>query len=238
MSDLVLQKRVPYPALTPRALPSLQVMDPAEWLIFDEAEAGQLALRRSLLAHERDRVLAAHPGSEAAQAEAVRMIAAHLREHHGREVRARELRDLAGLIQEDIVILEKRGGAHVMTAALLCFPASWLLAEKIGRPMAVIHEPVAEIDTRMDRQIERVFEAVRADRPMWRYNQLWYHDAALFQPRSAGDRREKPKGQGDYLRTERQCLVRMPETGGLIFSIHTYVVAREDVEVGGAALFA
>ena len=232
MSDLVLQRAIPYPALEPRALPSLQILDPKDWLIFDEAEAGQLALRHRLLADRRGDVFAACAGSEAAQEEAVELVLAHLRNHHGRDVSLPSgagIEALAGVVQEDIVILEKRAGAHVMVAALLCFPASWMLAEKIGRPMSVIHEPVDEIDARMDRQIERVFEAVRPDRPMWRYNQLWYHDAALFQPRSAGDRREKPEGVGDYLRTERQCLVRMPRTGGLIFSIHTYVVHRSDV---------
>ncbi|MEM1237712.1 MAG: DUF3445 domain-containing protein [Pseudomonadota bacterium] len=232
MSDLVLQRAIPYPALELRALPSLQILDPRDWLIFDEAEAGQLALRQRLLRERRDEVFAACPGSEPAQAEAVALVTEHLARDHGREVTLPEgagIDALAGVIQEDIVILEKRGDAHVMVAALLCFPASWMLAEKIGREMAVIHEPVEEIDARMDRQIERVFQAVRPDRPMWRYNQLWYHDAALFQPRSANDRREKPVGVGDYLRTERQSLVRMPETGGLIFSIHTYVVHRGDM---------
>ncbi|MEM9350430.1 MAG: DUF3445 domain-containing protein [Pseudomonadota bacterium] len=204
-------------------------MAPSDWLLFDDAEAGQLALRRQLLVERRHAVLRALPGSEAAQAEAVAMIAAHLREDHGRDVALEGFEDLAGAIQEDVVILEKRGEAHVMVAALLCFPASWMLAEKIGRAMAVIHEPVREIGPRMDRQIERVFDAVRVGRPMWRYNQLWYHEPALFHPRSANDRREKPEGEGNYLRTERQCLVRMPETGCIMFTIHTYVVAREDV---------
>ena len=230
MSELVLQRQVPYPALTPRALPSLQVMDPADWLLFDDAEAGQLALRTALLAARRAEVLAALPGSEAVQAEAVAMIGAHLRDVHGRDGALRGFEDLAGAVQEDVVILEKRGDSHVMIAALLCFPASWMLSEKIGHAMAVIHEPVEEIGPRMDRQIERVFDAVRVGRPMWRYNQLWYHDPALFQPRSANDRRLKPAGEGNYLRTERQCLVRMPETGCIMFTIHTYVVARADLE--------
>ncbi|MEL6690277.1 MAG: DUF3445 domain-containing protein [Pseudomonadota bacterium] len=214
--------------MTRRALPSLQVLDPSDWLIFDEAEEGQLALRRALVAEKRAQVLACAPGSEAAQAEAVRMISAHLDAVHGRTGPS-DFEGLAGTIQEDVVILEPREEGHVMVAALLCFPASWMLSEKIGRPMAVIHEPVDEIGPRMDRQIERVFEGLRADRPLWRWNRLWYHEPGLFQPRSANDRREKPEGVAEYLRSERQCLVRMPKTGCVMFTIHTYVVHARDV---------
>ena len=229
MSDLVLQKSAPYPALTLRALPSLQVLNPVDWLVFDDAEASQLALRERLLRERREDVLACETGSGAAQAEAVSMIAEHLRTVHGRSGPT-DFEDLAGAIQEDVVILEPRDEGHVMVAALLCFPASWMLSEKIGRPMAVIHEPVEEIGPRMDRQIERVFEGLRKDRPLWRWNRLWYHDPELFQPRSAQDRREKPAEEArHFLRSERQCLLRMPQTGCVMFTIHTYVVHARDV---------
>ncbi|MEM6727847.1 MAG: DUF3445 domain-containing protein [Pseudomonadota bacterium] len=230
MSETILQRSIPYPALDPRALPSLQVMEEADWLVFDDAETQQLALRKRLLRERAAAVLARLPGAEAAEAEACAMIVDNLARFHGRAGQATRLEHLAGLIQEDVVILEPRDAGHVMIAALLCFPASWLLSEKIGRPMAAIHAPVDVIGPRMDRQIERVFRGLRPDRPLWRYNQLWYHTPELFQPRSAGDRREKPAGQGDYLRSERQCLVKMPHTGCVMFTIHTYVVARADIE--------
>lgn len=232
MSDSVLQTKAPYPALTHRTLPSLQVLDPADWLLFDEAEDGQLALRRRLMEERRGEVFAALPGSEAAQDEAVEMISAHLQKDHGR-AGVKDFAGLAGVMQEDVVLLAPGDAGHVMCAALLCFPASWKLAEKIGKPMAAIHQPVAEINTRMDRQIERIFTGLRVDRPLWRWNRLWYHDEALFQPRSEHDRREKPVGRGAYLRSERQCLLRMPKTGCIMFTIHTYVV--HETDVGGWA---
>ncbi len=42
---------------------------------------------------------------------------------------------LSQLVQEDLCLHHKRGEEHVLTAALLCFPAAWTLAEKIGRPL-------------------------------------------------------------------------------------------------------
>ncbi|MEL6915822.1 MAG: heme-dependent oxidative N-demethylase subunit alpha family protein [Pseudomonadota bacterium] len=225
MSDSVLQQHVPYPATEARRLPGMQILAPRDWLVFDEAEAAQCALLRRLLGERRAEVVAAMPGTEALTSEACAVISEHLARDHGRPGVAR-FEDLAGGVQEDVILLEKRDGAHVMVAALLCFPASWTLAEKIGRPMARIHAPVAAIDARMDAMIEAVFAAVTHARPLWRYNQLWYRDPALFQPRREGD----PRGHevGDYLRTERQCLVRMP-SGALLFTIHTYVVHRDDL---------
>jgi len=33
-------------------------------------------------------------------------------------------------------------------------------------------------------------------------------------------------GSAPYLRSERQSILRLPDTGAVVFSIHTYVVAR------------
>ena len=46
---------------------------------------------------------------------------------------------LGRLVQEDLCLMQKQGDAHVLTAAILCCPASWTLAEKLGRSMAAIH---------------------------------------------------------------------------------------------------
>jgi hypothetical protein len=32
-----------------------------------------------------------------------------------------------------------------------------------------------------------------------------------------------------YLRSERQCLLRLPETRAVVFTIHTYVLLRSDL---------
>ena len=53
---------------------------------------------------------------------------------------------------------------------------------------------------------------------------LAYAEATLHQPRP----RARPAEGGDYpyLRSERQCVLRLPETRACVFSIHTYVMAR------------
>jgi hypothetical protein len=67
----------------------------------------------------------------------------------GRKVtldRSQPLWTLAHLVQEDLCILQKRGDEHVLTAAALCFPANWRLADKIEQPLTGIHTPVDEYD--------------------------------------------------------------------------------------------
>jgi hypothetical protein len=65
------------------------------------------------------------------------------------------------------------------------------------------------------------------DRPLWRWNGLRYADPELHQPRSESDRRPRPENPR-FFRSERQCLVRLPVSQAVVFSIHTYVVAVGD----------
>ena len=93
--------------------------------------------------------------------------------------------------------------------------------------MIGIHEPVREYDATLARRVQRLLDGVRAGRPLWRFNVLTYADPALFQPRSAQAPRRSQDGEGhSYRRSERQCLLRLPRTGAVAFSIHTYVVRR------------
>jgi hypothetical protein len=128
-----------------------------------------------------------------------------------------------------MVIMQKQGDEHVLTAACLCFPASWQLAEKFGRPMIGIHARVDEYTDRLARVVQRLFNAMQADRPFWRFNALWYMDPTLYQPRSvSAPRPATDPGSAPYFRSERQSLVYLPRSGATLFSIHTYVLARAD----------
>jgi hypothetical protein len=242
--DHVLQNSLPsvpwaHPATA--RLPGVQPMTMSEWLHRDEAFAGQMALRDRLLATRGEAVLV--PGDGAARlaaAELLEVILAHLDagyRHEAGAVRrpdgvrvaldpARPLLTAARLVQEDLCLLRRaEGGEHVLAAAALCFPASWTLGEKIGRPLAAIHGPVAAYDGGMAARVQRLFDHLRPEVPLWRQNALLYADPALYQPRPEAAPRETGKDAGArYLRSERQCLLRLPRTGAVAFTIHTYVV--------------
>lgn len=221
-------------------LPGIAPCAAGDWLRVDEAYAAQMGVRLRLLSERRDDVLWM-PQDALKPAQEVLEEALTLLPNMGFEVSAESvlcpdgrvvdidwsapLALLGTLIQEDICLMEKRGEAHVLTGAVLCFPASWRLSEKAGKPLIAIHEPVEEYDEALAPRVQRLFDGVKAGRPLWRFNQLWYDDPTLYQPRPGSARRIAPSAKAaPYLRAERQCLVRMPRTQAVVFSIHSYVV--------------
>jgi hypothetical protein len=221
-------------------LPGTRPLDPADWLITDEAHSAQMAPRDRLIAGRRSDVIAldaaARPAAEElldAVLEALRArpdyaVGEVTRRPDGVEVpcdRADPLATVGRLVQEDFCIMQKRGAEHVLTGAVLCFPSRWVLAEKFLRPLVRIHAPVEPYDDEIARRVQRLFDGVRPGRPLWRVNLVRHRDPALFQPVSETSKERREAEEAPYLRSERQCILRLPQTGAVVFSIHTTVVA-------------
>ncbi|NOC82782.1 DUF3445 domain-containing protein [Ruegeria sp. HKCCD6428] len=233
----ILQNKIPYDVENPRALPGIQPATMENWLHQDEAFADQMRRREEILSERRDDVLALDPGAKPAAVELLDLVlmqtyptaVAEAARPDGVSVaidRDRPLDTLCRLVQEDFCILQKRGNEHVLTGAILCFPASWRLSEKFMRPLIDIHVPVESYDANVAKRVQRLFDGIQPGRPLWRFNALWYEDPELFQPRSASEPREiRDRRQASYLRSERQTLLRLPKTNAVVFSIHTYILA-------------
>lgn len=255
----VLQDRLPHvPWMDPATarLPGMRPCGPEDWLRVDEAYAGQMAERDWLIATRAPLVHALLPEGRAAAAELLDRALDVLARRDGFAVRgaavtrpdgvlvpvdrAYPLITLGRLVQEDLCLMEKQGEESVLTGAILCFPASWTLAQKIGRPMTGIHAPVAHYDADLARRVQRLFDMVRVGAPMERYNALVYDDPTLHQPRLETEQRPRPVDRL-FLRSERQVVMRLPVSGAVVFSIHTYIVpmvaldaaAREGLRAAG-----
>lgn len=242
----VLQTKFPLDMVAERGLPGIAPVT-GDILLVDDAYAGQMKRRRSLIETHRDKVMQSLPDGQAAALELLHFVLQRLPalgyDVHPDSVLCPDnvivpvdqgdpLTSLGRICQADFCVLEQGpGDEHVMTGAVLCFPASWTLQEKIGRPLTGIHVPVAEYDAGLARRVQRLFDGIQVDRPIWRFNRLWYVDAELYQPRSEQDQRSVPHSapDADFVRTERQTLVRLPKSRAVIFVIHTYVLARENV---------
>lgn len=240
----ILQSRLPFaPWMDSRTrrLPGVVPVPHDDWLQVDDAYADQLAYKARLMAERRDKVLIADPSCKDAATELLEVALRNLPGGFtaGERVTCPDGRKLApdadapfetlsNLFQEDFVILQKRGDAHVLTGALLCFPASWSLAEKFGKPLTAIHDPVDEYTDGIARSVERMFSAIRVEQPLMRTNALVYADPDLHHPYRGSDRL-RDAGQSGYIRSERQCMVRLPETQAVVFSIHTYLVRQSDL---------
>jgi len=237
----ILQNALPFDVDAMRPLPGIAPLDPAAWLHVDDAFAAQMAERARLLSGARDDVVAATTGAQPAMDELLHYVLDWLGTHAlGYEIStdsvlrpdgvhvpiddADPMGTLGHLVQEDLCLMERRGDEHVLTAAVLCFPASWRLVEKIERPLTAIHVPVPDYDAGLARRVQRLFDGVQVGRPLWRFNALHYSDPALHQPRSR--MRPTEDAHHRYLRSERQCVLRLPETRACVFSIHTYVIDR------------
>lgn len=255
MDSYVLQNSLPHaPWSQPQTwkMPGIQVLNPATWLLVDEAFSGQMALRDHLIADRPKEVHAVLPEGRAAAEECLDLVLAFLGDQpdyrvdgdvvvrpDGVEVRvAREvpLITLGRLIQEDVCLMQPGPDGHILAGALLCFPSAWTLAEKIGRPLVRIHRPVAEYDDDTARRVQRLFDRIQVGYPMWRANAFLYDTPELFTPRREGDPSRTIGANPRFLRSERQTLRRLAKSGAVAFLIHTYMVKvdslTEDQRIG------
>jgi dimethylamine monooxygenase subunit A len=243
----ILQKTLPFaPWMDPRTsrLPGVLPLEGDDWLRVDDAYAAQMAERDRLIATVPELVSATLPQGSAAAAELYQMVLEVLTRTSGYRVTASSvtrpdglevpldvtapLPTLGRLIQEDLCILEAGNDGHIMTAAILCFPSGWTLAQKIGQPLIRIHRPVPPYTGDIARRVQRLFDAIRPGQVLWRANAHVHADPSLFRPHLEGE--EVPRlSDAPYLRSERQCFVRLPQTHAVVFSIHTYLLRRTDL---------
>ncbi|EBA13593.1 heme-dependent oxidative N-demethylase family protein [Roseobacter sp. CCS2] len=228
---VILQGALPAAQSGNPRLPGTMPCGPNDWLRVDDAYRAQMAYRTQLLADRRDAVLRENKtvGQELL-AETLKLLPDKgfkvakdsVTCPDGRRVVLdwnAPLYTLGHVVQEDICLLEKRGDAHVLTGAVLCFPANWRLAEKMNQPLIGIHAPVPEYTENIARRVQRLFDGVKVGRPLWRFNKLGYGDADLHQPYKKTDTDKMP-----FVRSERQCILRLPRTDAVVFTIHTFVV--------------
>jgi dimethylamine monooxygenase subunit A len=232
-----------------RLMMGLMPLSPAEWIDCDSDLARDLAAKRTLLDTRREEVFATLPEVEAPAAELLRLLVVHLLQHQG-SVFSRQgdqlindatgerwdlaraalhPLDLAGrLVQEDLCLMQRddAGETYRLIGASLCSPARWRLADKIGRPLGGIHEPVPGYAEKLKRPVDRFFAALLPEKPVWRLNWGIGDDPAPFQPvatRAALAATADTAGELLWLRVERQTLRRLPASGAVVFTIRTHI---------------
>lgn len=251
---------LPFDGETYRPSMGLLALDLAEWIEVDRDLPKDLALKQDLLAKRHADVFAALPASRAGSQETLDLIATHLPQRfpdvYRRDGEAlaniatgetwdltqSDLHplDLAGrLVQEDLCLMERNDEGWRLTAASLCFPSRWSLAEKLGKPMAAIHAPVPLYAEKLARPVDRFFDKLVSNKAVWRANWSVKDDPTLYQPiryQSPVGSPITPETVGHriYLRVERQTLRRLPKTDAILFTIRTYVRKLEDCVTSAA----
>lgn len=221
---MILNSHLPIKAwLDPQTarLPGVNPVALDDWLTRSDSYEAQMVYRHELIKTRKDIVFQAMDSAHNACTELRDIIC---REgHHTVSDKMHSLLDAAMHVQEDLCVLQKQDGHHVLTAAVMCFPSSWDVRQKIGRSIESIHEPVPEF-AKVSHTVERMLSAIRVEQPLGRANFLIYTDPELHQPRGEGiDKPIDPKAMR-YIRVERQTFRRLPETLAVVFAIHSYVV--------------
>lgn len=244
-----------------RLMMGLMPLAPADWIERDAQLAADLAAKRHLLATRRAEVFAALPEAAEPAAELLALLVEHLLHHHAAVFTRDGARlanaatgerwdparsdlhplDLAGrLVQEDFCLLLPEGESYRLVGATLCSPARWRLAEKLGRPLGPIHDPVPGYAAKLGRPVDRFFSALVPERPVWRLNWGIADDPAPFQPEAGPAARGITAGNAGerlWLRVERQTLRRLPGSGAVVFTIRTHIT-RLDTAIGSPGIAA
>ncbi|MCA0044632.1 heme-dependent oxidative N-demethylase family protein [Celeribacter litoreus] len=212
-----------------------------DWLEVDTAYAAQMALRDHLIATQPDEVMGLHESARPAAEELLDVVLPLLpplgftvspesvTRPDGVTVpldRSAPLETLGRLLQCDLCLMQPdptgTTDESVLTGGILCFPSGWRLSEKFMRPMMRIHKPIEVYTPELGKRVQRLLDGVQPGRGLMR-GTASRSDAHLADPRSEGEYRHG-QATSKFIRVERQCLIRLPETRAVVFTIHTQVV--------------
>ena len=224
---------------------ALNTLDPADWIRVDDRLAEHLADKDEQFAVRHEQAFMARADTLDAQNEVLNLLLDYLPGRYpaiyqrdgetisiapsGRtyavvDYAARPL-ELAGrLVQDDLVLMRPENGEHHLVAASLCFPSSWSLADKFGKAMADVHEPVPGFGRggRTAQMIERIFANLKPDQPVERFNWFLYDRPDMFYPEirhTCAGLMDGTSTDGIWLRVERQSLRKLRNSGDVLFTI-------------------
>ena len=214
----------------------------------------EIRLRRNLSSTDPSNYFAADARSPEAQNEAASFIvenAPHISESNGSYLNeltgetididpVRPLWSIGMHVQEDLVICsgDLASGFSVI-AGHVCFPSGWSIADKLGQSMLHVHAPVPEFSAKLAALTTKLLQRMKSGRPVWRTN--WG-----VRPLDRLD--QSPKHLSEiskaarmvthrnalarcYFRTERQTMIRLPESKDILFAIHTHQLPLAELEM-------
>jgi hypothetical protein len=204
-------------------------LDVAQWVSApDDDWSRTIAMKRALIAESPQEVISCVEGAEEACEEVAAGVLASIGANPSMESGIDALVDAALQVADDLcILLPDEQGVPRLAAAVLCSPNRWRLAEKMGGTMSSIHSPVARYEEDLTSPVNSVMMRLSPERPMWRMNWGISNHPALFQPETPPVTPEM-EAADMWFRVEWQTLRRLPITGGILFTIRTYVEKLSD----------
>lgn len=142
-------------------------------------------------------------------------------------------------LEPDILFLMPSGesGEFHLAAGCVCFPSSWCLAEKIGKPLTAIHGPVPGLNEQLGAPIGQFLRRLEPGIAWRRENWGLSRSRELNQhPDRQIPRLDASVGLDEaWFRVERQALISLPQSGCVLFGIRVEVYPLEDVKADSFA---
>jgi len=131
------------------------------------------------------------------------------------------LQHLGRAWEPDFVLLSLKEDQLTVEGGVVCFPSSWSLREKLGHSLDFTHSVVPDLNTQLAPRIHKALAQLAPgaawERENWGLSRDAERNHFIARPRRRLDASVTPKEV--WLRIERQVLMKMPGTGGILFGI-------------------
>ncbi|ACK70990.1 conserved hypothetical protein [Gloeothece citriformis PCC 7424] len=221
----------------------------SEWIDIDENFISTVTLKAQLLKDKTTEVFTALPNTIEAQQEILELLLDHLLTYFPqyylqqgtilKNLQTNQVFELnyykdapltlaLHLVAEDIFLLQPSEKGYILTAGVACFPFFWRLQDKIGLPIEQIHQPVPEYAGKLSKTVNLYFDHLLSTSPGYRiaWGIVPTPQLVLEQMQPPGwENTLTPSNIGErlWLRSEYQTFRRLPHSGGIVFTIRTFV---------------
>lgn len=156
------------------------------------------------------------------------------------------LPEAAAAHHEDMCLLQRLGDEafYRLIGTAVAWPTDWRPRDKIGLPLAAMHAPIQGYAEQLASGVDHVMAKLRPGAIYGRCNwfiaptgeRRWIADAPPQQ--AFAHVTAKNAGETLFVRSERQTLRCLPETGAILFTIGVYVSPLGDLTPGNQKLLA
>ena len=140
------------------------------------------------------------------------------------------LPEAAAAHHEDMCLLTLRPGEdqYRLVGAAVAWPSDWTPADKMGLPLRALHAPIQGYEEQLASGVDHFMAKLKPGAIYGRCN--WFIAATgekrwVAKPPEQAFAHVTPENAGEtlFVRSERQTLRRLPETGAILFTIGIYV---------------